>query len=490
MCTVLARVATVGLLLVPLAVSATHVTPSAITFGVLHADCGGSPPAQFDFFLNDVLVASAPSSQDCICNTSPLQVTLTDAPTLALFDTASCNRVRVGVTGAFNVALAQVYVEVSPGTTSACLFDGFPNNTAPECNARDLCTFPDFTFNVPTIQDADTDADAMPAAIGHGCDNCPQRANPAQAACMRQREYVKHVEQDRWIVAAGSATQSDPPWHLDRVDQESPELDGTFTYPDDAGEDVTIWILDSGVNESPDLTARVTCAQSFVPKTSPTDCHDANGHGTHVAGVAAGETFGVAKKASVRAVRVLDKKGKGQNNWIQSGVEWVAAHRPDGPAVANMSLTAEGDGTSVTLDNAVKGAISQGTPFVIAAGNAKKDACDFSPSDVLEALVVGATERDKGLDKRRKDSNQGSCVDLFAPGDRIKSYWGSKGKLFEKGGTSCSAPHVAGAVALFLASHKSATISQIEKALRDATTDNKIDGLSAGTPNQLLRVTP
>ena len=148
--------------------------------------------------------------------------------------------------------------------------------------------------------------------------------------------------------------------------------------------------------------------------TDPEDTDDCNGHGTHVAGTAAGSTYGVAKGATVYPVRVLGCNGSGSNSGVIAGVDWVAANH-QAPAVANMSL---GGGNSTALDEAVKGAINAGVTFVVAAGNDNTDACSGSPNRVAEAVTVGSTT---SSDSRSSFSNKGSCVDIFAPGSAITS---------------------------------------------------------------------
>ena len=131
-----------GTLLVSAAAHATPPAPTAITFTIEHADCAGAGVNSFALYLNDTLLATLPSTEDCVCNASPLVATFTDAATLALYDPAACNRFRVDVTGGgHDVALGFVGVTVSMGSASAstCLFDGFPGNPSATCAARDLC---------------------------------------------------------------------------------------------------------------------------------------------------------------------------------------------------------------------------------------------------------------------------------------------------------------------------------------------------------------
>src|SRR5262249_14883991 len=109
-------IALAGALFAP---AAADATPDAITFTIEHADCDGAGVNSFSLYLNDTLLATLPSTQDCVCNASPLVATFTDAATLALFDPAACNRFRVDVSDyGIDVALGFVGVSVSSGGTS------------------------------------------------------------------------------------------------------------------------------------------------------------------------------------------------------------------------------------------------------------------------------------------------------------------------------------------------------------------------------------
>src|SRR5881396_1596855 len=170
-----------GALLAP---AAAHATPTAMTFTIEHADCDGAGVNSFALYLNDTLLATLPSTEDCVCNDTPLVATFTDAAALALFDPAACNRFRVEVTGdGHDVALGFVRVTVSGAGASAstCLFDGRPDNASPSCAARDLCDGNGLSFDVASVGTGDADGDGIPGGLGGGCDNCPSAYNPDQA---------------------------------------------------------------------------------------------------------------------------------------------------------------------------------------------------------------------------------------------------------------------------------------------------------------------
>jgi len=307
-------------------------------------------------------------------------------------------------------------------------------------------------------------------------------ANLSESAAKRVAAdpAVDFIEQDRHISIA--ATQRNPVWNLDRVDQESLPLSGTFSYPADAGSGATVYVVDTGVRLTHrEFAGRAKSGYDFVD--DDTDASDCNGHGTHVAGTVAGATFGVAKRAQVVAVRVLDCDGDGTNSQVIAGIDWVTKHAVK-PAVANLSL---GGDVSQALDAAVRRSIAAGITYAVAAGNDDADACTASPARVPDAITVGATDR---TDRRASFSNHGRCLDLFAPGAGIRSASYSGDRSTEiLDGTSMATPHVAGAIALYLADHLTATPAQVRAALLKAATANELTYTGAGSPNRLLNVT-
>jgi subtilisin family serine protease len=322
------------------------------------------------------------------------------------------------------------------------------------------------------------------------------RMSASQAAALAKLPLVDFVEQDQIMSASG--VQNGATWGLDRIDQRDLPLNSTYVYPDQAGAGVSVYVIDTGLNATHvDFTGRVGAGANFAPNSGsllcdllgllcpapqPGNTTDCNGHGTHVAGTAAGTTWGVAKAATVIPVRVLGCGGSGSNSGVIAGVDWVAANAQL-PAVANMSL---GGGNSDALDQAVRNAINSGVTFVVAAGNDNANACTGSPNRVAEAITVGSTTN---TDARSSFSNFGSCVDIFAPGSNITSAWHTSNTATSTiSGTSMAAPHVAGAAALALGAAPSSTPDDVADAVIGNATLGVLSSIGSGSPNALLYV--
>lgn len=237
--------------------------------------------------------------------------------------------------------------------------------------------------------------------------------------------------------SAIAAQRKEETWGINRVHAPA-------AWPITEGKGVKVAIIDTGIDTAhPDLSGGVDGGYSAITKTeNPADYQDDNGHGTHVAGTVAGKrdgkgVVGVAPKARLYAVKVLDADGSGNLSDVIDGIVWAAKNKMD---IANMSLGAPVD--SEAMHRAVRFARGSGVVIVAAAGNSG-EAVGF-PGAYEETIAVAASDF---TDKLAGFSSRGPEVDFIAPGvDVLSAKMG--GGFASYSGTSMAAPHVAGLAAL------------------------------------------
>ncbi|MFM2079067.1 MAG: hypothetical protein RJA49_2957 [Actinomycetota bacterium] len=305
----------------------------------------------------------------------------------------------------------------------------------------------------------------------------------AQAQAMAADPQVASVRKDGLVLA--SVDQATPPWGLDRIDQRNRPLDNTYRYPASAGSGVRVYVVDTGVRAThAELRGRVL--PGFTAIADGNGTNDCAGHGTHVSGIIAGTTYGVAKAATIVPVRVLDCAGGGFVSDVIAGLDYILSVNNGAPAVVNMSL---GGPSDPTLDAAVARVIAAGIPVAVAAGNSFADACQYSPAETPGAVTVGAVTvyPFTGVDMRATYSNIGPCVDLFAPGSDIPSAWNTSDTATAVlSGTSMATPHVAGALALLRSASPALSPAALSQQLVGSATNGVIDDAGTGSPNLLL----
>lgn len=303
----------------------------------------------------------------------------------------------------------------------------------------------------------------------------------AAAEAISHDPRVAFVEEDglfRAAVDQQTLPTNDALWGLDRIDQHD-YLDRLYHFrqTDTA---VHVYVLDTGIRTT-HVQFGDRASVAFDSIGDGQNGQDCNGHGTHVAGIIGGSTYGVAKNVKLHSVRVLRCDGRATDTdgtSVIAGVDWVTSHH-ENPAVANMSLYGP---LNSMLDEAVSRSIGSGVIYVVAAGNTDADfpdpdACHHSPGSVAGAYTVGASTM---ANARRGDSKYGQCLDMFAPGDQILSAWYQNDyDTAVLGGTSMAAPHVAGVIALELENNPSASPLVL-------TTPCRLSDIGEGSPNELL----
>lgn len=307
--------------------------------------------------------------------------------------------------------------------------------------------------------------------------------NAGQLNAIRNNPSVDYVEQDQ-VVKADVTQPMDAngdPWGLDRIDQRTLPLSGSYTYYL-TGAGVTAYIIDTGILAThPDFGGRGADAYDAVDGVLPaTDC---NGHGTHVAGTIGGTTYGVAKSVQLRGVRVLDCNGSGTYADVIEGIDWVRLNAVK-PAVVNMSL---GGGFSTAVNTATTNLVNSGIFTAVAAGNDNLNSCNYSPASTPGAYTVAASDKldNHALFTPPYGSNHGACVDAYAPGKAIKSTWLSN-STNTISGTSMASPHVAGCAATYLQHNGNVPPAAVTAWITNNATPNVINNIPPNTPNRLL----
>jgi cerevisin len=300
---------------------------------------------------------------------------------------------------------------------------------------------------------------------------------------------ISTVEAATTVAGAQYAnSRPDAPWGLQRistsatVNGDDHSLDFTYRYANQRlGSGADIYIVDTGIYTANNIfNGRAKMLWSF-----DNDLRDNDGHGTHVAGTAAGDILGVASNANIWGVKALDTDGGGWSSDVVAGIDKVISYHDSRKesdsnflgSVMSMSLASAGNVESI--NNAILAASDAGIHVVVAAGNDNDDACNASPASVGglygPAITVGAVD----IDVHKADfSNYGECVDLYAPGVSVISSWtGAPNMINSLSGTSMATPHVTGIVAYAMANRTLASDPALMKEwVRDTALymDNKL----------------
>ncbi|CCE28822.1 probable alkaline protease (oryzin) [Claviceps purpurea 20.1] len=284
-------------------------------------------------------------------------------------------------------------------------------------------------------------------------------ADDGLIADINRANEVAYVEADQWMHTSGTVSQANAPLGLQRLSQKvqpgKGKGKGSYLFDESAGEGIMVYVVDTGVRIShEEFQGRASYGANFVDVAPDgqlnSNASDDNGHGSHVAGTIASITYGVAKRASLTAIKVLNSKGEGPNSGILAGLQFVlqdvARKNLTGRAVMNLSL---GGGFSQAMNHALQSVVKAGIVCVAAAGNDDKDATNMSPASAPNAITVGAINAK--TDAKASFSNFGASVDIYAPGVNILSV----GHLSDNdtrilSGTSMASPHIAGLAAYLM----------------------------------------
>jgi subtilisin family serine protease len=368
-----------------------------------------------------------------------------------------------------------------PSHERAIVFKARPNATEIEKLGFKLLSMPEFHFIAGFIPDEIVDEMEKLGMVEKVIEEAPVYA----AARITGLSTTLNSSKVVWAEQAGVRN-----WGLDRIDQVELPLDGVYWYPESGGEDVNIYVIDTGINvDHEDFEGRARWGKTFLG-TSTSTVDDA-GHGTMVASMAAGKKYGVAKKANLIAVKILDATGQGTNIDSMRALQWVWEQHESSTnkkTVINMSLGGQADDP---LNEVVERIVARGIPVITAAGNGDAsgyplDACSTSPGSAKGVINVGATDRQ---DRVASFSNYGKCVTLFAPGVQLMgAAHDSKTGTAVYSGTSFAAPLVSGAVAILIGESGPMSPDEVYQRIKAAAIPDRIRGLDRLSPNLLLSI--
>ncbi|EEP82668.1 predicted protein [Uncinocarpus reesii 1704] len=251
---------------------------------------------------------------------------------------------------------------------------------------------------------------------------------------------VKYIEHDKVAKAHGLIEQKGAGWNLARISHRQPGAT-SYVYDESAGQGISVCLVDTGVNvRIPELGGRAIWGVNLIDREDT----DGNGHGTFLASLIAGTRHGVAKKAEIIAVKVLNASGSGSTSTIIAGIYWCIQNANDRGALnstlINLSL---GGSYSRGLNQAAEAAVRAGLFVSAAVGGSNIDSGNESPASAQGVCAIAASTMD---DRPALFSNYGKNVALYAPGQNIMAI-SNNGGTVTLSGTSFAAGHAAGVAA-------------------------------------------
>ncbi len=258
------------------------------------------------------------------------------------------------------------------------------------------------------------------------------------------------------------------------------------------GQNITVAILDTGLANHPDLRGRILAFYDCV--NYQYGLYDDSGHGTHVAGIIAGDgrisggrLAGIAPEANLAVIKILDAKGEGEVHQILEGIQWIRKNQKRyGIRVANISVGAKlgiDKEKEQCLIQAVEERWDAGITVMVSAGNyGPKEGSIAVPGNSRKVITVG-TKKEAGMKNGCSGAGPtGQCIvkpELTAPGYQVASlnnlYWKNKIPYVRKSGTSMATPVVSGAAALFLSKYPDARNVEVKLKLRETCERQKDD---------------
>ncbi|GAM91422.1 hypothetical protein ANO11243_094720 [Dothideomycetidae sp. 11243] len=308
--------------------------------------------------------------------------------------------------------------------------------------------------------------------------------HPSVLSQLHSHPAIARIESDGLItldaLPSSIVTETDAPYGLNLISHRGLGQDTKgYVYDKSGGEGSFAYIIDTGIDLShPEFGGRAVFGHNALKGS--VDDQDPVGHGTHVAGIVGSNTFGVAKKCTLVAVKVF-AAAEGTISEAMAGLDWSVNHilvrKRMRSSVVNMSFGAP---KHESFNQAVDAAVASGITVVVSAGNSAADVGGVSPASAKGAIAVAATDRYRVRDLH---SNFGKAVALFAPGEDILSTWPVEGggkKVLS--GTSMAAPFVTGLVAYLQGFKCYAGPAHVKRSLTRLATA-KVVADEKGSPN-------
>ena len=289
---------------------------------------------------------------------------------------------------------------------------------------------------------------------------------------------IEYIEDNGYVYLANQYSRA-----LDRMDQYYEPIDGSYrSYPTDYAIDTnkTIFLIDSGVNIlHEDLKdSKITLHEiDFVDGSDTTDDH---GHGTFIASMLVGKEVGVVREASLYSIRVIGSSGRTRISTIIEGMDLVKDWLEEDKSRLCVLLLSLSSDKSEIFNAKVKEIKKLGCRVVVAAGNHRDDACNYSPASESTAITIGSMDID---DNKSHFSNRGPCIDFFAVGSDIRAASHTGGFKFSSG-TSFSAVFAAATTLRCLGSGS----KRFNRCISRYTVHHAVKKLDSTTKNLLLKL--
>lgn len=364
-------------------------------------------------------------------------------------------------------------------------------------------------YNVVLTSNADIDAAAIRFAHTHGAkikSSCRAlmksitiTSNEAAAQAIADDPDVLYVAENAVTSGATTIQSPSPSIGLDRIDQAILPLSNSYSYAY-TGQNVVVYVVDSGVNPIGDLAGRVVRQINFVTDINglrdPNNYADCAGHGTPVADLVGGTTYGVAKNVRIVNVRVFDCSDSGTSADYRDALDWIVTDHFNHPfeTMALVNYSGRTFAPDQVTDDATMRVLNQGIPVIVCAGNEATSACNESPARLgnpttypnnpnqFSTITVGGIRDD---DSFNAFLNSGPFVDILAPSVNLAAI-GNNGFLTVFGASSGATPHVTGVAALRMEQFGALSPSALEGSIKDNSTPNVVTNVPSGTPNLLL----